>query len=61
MGKIETWQVGFIRGFAKIIVKEKGKTYQTPAYFWRSEAEKLVGAQVSYCLLDNTLFIYEMK
>ena len=48
----------FIKGLGSVAVKTKKKQYRTPTYFWFTEAQNLTGKSVSYCLINDTAFIF---
>ena len=60
-GVITNWEAGFFRYSGKVIIKTKEGEYSTSAYFSRYEAKETVGKTVSYAVIDETLFIYEVK
>lgn len=60
-GIIVNWEVGFIRYTGAVIVKADDKEYSTSAYFSQEEAKEMVGKTVSYAIIADTLFIYEIK
>ncbi|MBR7116979.1 MAG: hypothetical protein IKC87_04645 [Clostridia bacterium] len=60
-GVIINWESGFFRYTGSVIVKVDGKEYSTAAYFSQEEAKEMVGKAVSYAIIADTLFIYEVK
>jgi len=61
-GVVTNWEAGFFyRGTGGIIVNVDGKEYATSAYFSCDECKQLVGKTVSYAIIDETLFVYEIK
>ena len=60
-GVIVNWQAGFYRYTGSVIVNVDGKEYSTSAYFSQEECKELVGKAISYAIIDETLFIYEIK
>lgn len=60
-GKIANWEAGFYRYTGSVIIKVDGKEYSTSAYFSNYECRELVGKNVSYAIIDDTLFIYDIK
>ena len=60
-GVITNWEPGFFRYTGALIVKVDGKEYSTSAYFNQEEAKEMVGKTVSYAIIADTLFIYEIK
>ena len=60
-GVITNWEAGFYRYTGSVIIKDGGKEYATSAYFSQKEAKELVGKTVSYAIIGDTLFIYEIK
>ena len=60
-GVISNWETGFYRYTGSVIVKVDDKEYSTSAYFSNEECKELVGKNISYAIIDETLFIYEIK
>lgn len=60
-GMIANWESGFYRYTGSVIIKVDGKEYSTSAYFSNYECRELVGKNVSYAIIDDTLFIYDIK
>ena len=60
-GVIANWEAGFFRYTGAVIVKVDDKEYSTSAYFSNEEAKEMVGKTVSYAIIADTLFIYEIK
>ncbi len=60
-GVIANWQSGFYRYTGSVIIKADDKEYSTSAYFTNEECKELVGKSVSYAIIDETLFIYEIN
>ena len=60
-GVITNWEAGFYRFTGGVIIKVDDKEYSTSAYFSNEECKELVGKSISYALIDETLFIYEIK
>ena len=60
-GVIANWEAGFFRYTGAVIVKVDDKEYSTSAYFSNEEAKEMVGKTVSYAIISETLFIYEVK
>ena len=60
-GVIANWEAGFFRYTGAVIVKFDDKEYSTSAYFSNEEAKEMVGKTVSYAIISDTLFIYEVK
>ncbi len=52
---------GFFRYTGAVIIKTDDKEYSTSAYFSQEEAKEMVGKKVSYAIISDTLFIYEIK
>lgn len=59
-GVVSNWAAGFFQHTGSIIVKVDGKEYYTSAYFSHDEAKELVGKRVSYAIIDELLFVYEI-
>ena len=59
-GKISNWEEGFFRYTASVIVCIDDNEYQSSAYFTPCEAKELVGKDITYALIDDTLFIYNI-
>ena len=59
-GVIANWEAGFFRYTGAVIVKVDDKEYSTSAYFSNEEAKEMVGKTVSYAIIADTLFIYEI-
>lgn len=60
-GIVANWKTGFYRYTGSIIVNVDGKEYSTSAYFSNEECKELVGKTISYAIIGETLFIYEIK
>ncbi len=60
-GVIANWEAGDYRYTGRIIVNVDGKEYSTSSYFNYEECKELVGKTVSYAIIDEILFIYEVK
>ena len=60
-GVITNWEAGFFRYTGAVIVKVDDKEYSTSAYFSNEEAKEMVGKTVSYAIIADTLFIYEIR
>ena len=60
-GVIANWEAGSFRYTGAVIVKVDDKEYSTSAYFSNEEAKEMVGKTVSYAIISDTLFIYEVK
>ena len=60
-GVIANWEAGFFRYTGAVIVNVDDKEYSTSAYFSNEEAKEMVGKTVSYAIISDTLFIYEVK
>jgi len=58
-GTVFNWQAGFLRSSGAIIVLHGGKEYISPAFFTQTEAKEAVGTRLQYCILGETLFIFE--
>lgn len=57
--KVTNWN-SWARVFGCACVILDGKEYTTHAYFIGSEAQALVGKEISCCFIDETLFIFEV-
>ena len=44
-----------------IIVNHEGKEFSSPGFFTHEEAKEAVGKEICYCILNDTLFIMEIK
>lgn len=60
-GVITNWKQGFYRYTGGVIIKLNDNEYSTSAYFSTEEAKDMVGKTVSYAIIADTLFIYEIK
>ncbi len=60
-GVVYNWEIGFFRYSGSVIVKVEDTEYSSSAYFYRDDAKELVGKTISYAIIDETLFIYEIK
>lgn len=60
-GVITNWEQGFYRYAGSVIIKLNDNEYSTSAYFSIEEAKDMVGKTVSYAIIADTLFIYEIK
>jgi len=60
-GIITNWEAGFYRYTGSVIVKVGDNEYSTSAYFSNEECKELVGRHISYAIIDEVLFIYEIK
>ena len=60
-GVISNWQAGFYRYTGSVIVKIDDNEYSTSAYFSNAECKELVGKTISFAIIGETLFIYEIK
>ena len=59
-GIISNWKSGFYRYTGKVIIDIDDNEYSTAAYFASDECERLVGKTVSYAIINDKLFIYEI-
>lgn len=60
-GVITNWEAGFYRYTGSVIIKLNEKEYSTSAYFSQEECKAFVWKSVSYAIIDETLFLYEIK
>ena len=60
-GVISNWESGFYRYTGAVTIKIDDKTYSTSAYFSSDECKELVGKTISYAIIYETLFIFEIK
>ena len=60
-GVIANWEAGFYRYTGSVIIKVGDREYSTSAYFSNEECTELVGKSISYAIIDETLFIYDIK
>lgn len=60
IGTISNWDTGFFRYLGNVSITLENKTYSTPSYMGKNEAQNLVGKNVSFCIINDTLFIYEI-
>ena len=60
-GVIVNWEAGFFRFTGRVILQADGTEYATSAYFDQNEAKEMVGKTVSYAVIDDTLFLFEIK
>ncbi len=61
VGVITNWESGFFRYTGAVIMKVGDTEYSTSAYFSSEKAKEMVGKTVSYAIINQTLFIYEIK
>ena len=61
VGVITNWENGFYRYTGCVILKEDDKEYSTSAYLSSDECRDMVGKTVSYAIIGDTLFIYQIK
>ena len=59
-GEIVNWARGFWKNMGNVIVKIDDKEYSTPSYFFGEEARELVGSKISFCLIEDTVYIFEV-
>lgn len=60
-GVVFNWEAGLFRGAGAIIVKVDDKKYSTLSYFNNEECNELVGKTISYAIIDDILFVYDIK
>ena len=60
-GVISNWETGFYRYTGSVILKIEDNEYSTSAYFSNEECKKLVGKTIFYAIINDILFIYEIK
>ena len=61
-GVVTNWETSsFYRYTGCIIVNVDGREYSSSAYFSCHECKELVGKTITYAIIDETLFIYEVK
>ena len=60
VGVITNWENGFYRYTGCVILKEDDKEYSTSAYLSSDECRDMVGKTVSYAIISDTLFIYQI-
>ncbi len=60
-GVIFNWKASFYKYLGSVIIKIDDKEYATSAYFTHEECKNLVGKTILYAIIDETLFIYEVK
>ena len=60
-GVVSNWEAGFFQHTGSVMVKVDGNEYRSSAYFSSDEAKDLVGNSVLYAIIDEQLFIYEIK
>ena len=58
-GRVSNWELGFTRGAARICLNHGGTEYTSSAHFGHEEAKNLVGHDICYCILGETLFLLE--
>ena len=59
IGTIKNWNVsGYRARCASVVLCVDGKEYSSPNYFGIYEAQEMVGKQVSYIIIEDTLLIY---
>ena len=60
-GTVCNWELGeFTRYYASVLVVSDGKEYKTSNYLSAEYAKELVGREIEYCIIDETLFIFEI-
>lgn len=59
-GVVFNWEAGS-KFSGSIIVNVEGEEYSTSSYFSYEECKALVGKTISYAIIDETLFVYEIK
>ncbi len=59
-GVIVNWEAGFYRYTGRVVIQSDGNAYATSAYFSTDECQALVGTAVSYAIINETLFLYEL-
>ena len=60
-GVIFNWETGFFRYSGSVIIKADDREYATSAYFSHEECKDLVGRTAFYAIIDEMLFIYQIK
>ena len=61
VGTISNWRIsGYRNHWGCVILELGGKEYCSPNYFGAYEAEEMVGKEVSYIIIDDTLLIYNI-
>lgn len=61
IGTISNWKLSGHRGyFGCVVLNLNGVEYCSPNYFQTYEAEEMVGKEVSYVIVEETLLIYEV-
>ena len=59
--KVASFKAGIFKGLASITVKTKNGEFSSPYYFWATEAQELVGGEVTFCVIKDKIYVYEMK
>ncbi|MBQ7879430.1 MAG: hypothetical protein IJ317_02150 [Clostridia bacterium] len=59
--KVTAFKAGIFKGLACITVKMKNTEYSSPYYFWATEAQELVGGEVTFCVIKEKIYVYSMK
>jgi hypothetical protein len=59
--KVTASKQGIFKGLASISVKTKNGEFSSPYYFWTTEAQELVGGEVTFCVIKEKIYVYEMK
>ncbi len=59
-GVISNWGNLFRSVYAYVSLTIEGKEYRSGVYFFRTEAKNLVGKRISYAVIDEKLFIYQI-
>ncbi|MBQ7408064.1 MAG: hypothetical protein IJW13_02175 [Clostridia bacterium] len=49
------------KGMGKVIIRVNNKEIKSPALFFKSEADELVGKNIYYAIIENKLFIYDIE
>lgn len=61
IGTISNWKIsGHRSAWGCVVLNLNGVEYCSPNYFRTYEAEEMVGKEVSYVIVEDTLLIYEV-
>ncbi len=61
IGTISNWSLsGYRSHWACVVLQWEGKEYYSPHCFSSYEAEEMVGKEVSYIIINDTLLIYDI-
>lgn len=59
IGKVYNWN-SWARKFGSVSILINDREYSTPAYFTGGEARALVGKNISFCIIGESLYIHDV-